>query len=253
MSNFRHTAPVTPKLTVLGSSGAWPEPGRACSGYLLSHRGVRIVLDLGTGTAGRLFTLLGTDPPDAVVITHAHPDHAVDLHALFRSRLYTGHRTAPIPVFAPGRVAGLMATIDPDDAADLPSVFDFRPLPASPYEIGPFRLESTSLPHYVPNAGVRLVAPGLTVAYTGDTGPSAALAGLARDADLFIADSTGRPPLNLTARQAAAVAASGGARRLLLTHFWPGTDREDCRAAAAELYSGEILLADEGQEINLSR
>ena len=43
--------------------------------------------------------------------------------------------------------------------------------------------------HYVPNAGV-LSAPGLTVAYTGDTGPVAALADLGRDCDLYIADAT---------------------------------------------------------------
>jgi ribonuclease BN (tRNA processing enzyme) len=245
MSDFGHTARMT--LTVLGSSGAFPSPGRACSGYLLAHGGVRIVLDLGTGTASRLFTLLGDGPPDAVVITHAHPDHAVDLHALFRSYLYT--TPARIPVFAADGVAELMAAIDPPDAARLPAVLDFRPLPAGAYGIGPFRLESVALPHYVPNAGVRLVAPDLVVAYTGDTGPTPALAGLARDADLFIADSTNRPPLNLTAAQAGAAAAAAGARRLLLTHFWPGTDRELCRAQAAEVYSGEILLADEGMEI----
>jgi ribonuclease BN (tRNA processing enzyme) len=251
MSNFRHTAQMTSSLTVLGSSGAWPSPGRACSGYLLSHAGARIVLDLGTGTAGRLFALLGDAAPDAVVITHAHPDHAVDLHALFRSRLYT--RPERIPVYAATGVAELMAAIDPDDATRLPQVLDFRPLPAAPYEIGPFRLESMPLPHYVPNAGVRLVAPDLVVAYTGDTGPTPDLAALARDADLFIADSTNRPPLNLTAAQAAQAAADGRARRLLLTHFWPGDDREQCRAQATALYPGEILLADEGMAIDLSR
>jgi ribonuclease BN (tRNA processing enzyme) len=39
------------RLTVLGSCGAWPEPGRACSGYVLEHAGFRIVIDLGYGSA----------------------------------------------------------------------------------------------------------------------------------------------------------------------------------------------------------
>ena len=34
-------------LTVLGSCGAWPEPGRACAGFLLEYDGYKIVLDLG--------------------------------------------------------------------------------------------------------------------------------------------------------------------------------------------------------------
>ena len=48
------------------------------------------------------------------------------------------------------------------------------------------------LPHYVPNAGIRLTAPDVTVAYTGDTGPDDALAALGADADLFIVEATGQ-------------------------------------------------------------
>jgi ribonuclease BN (tRNA processing enzyme) len=235
-------------VVVLGSCGGWPEAGRACSGYLLSYRGARIVLDMGYGTAARLFSLV--DVPDAVVVTHAHPDHAVDLHALFRSLRYGAGRR-PVPVYAASGVAELMAALDPPDAADVSSYLDFRPLPAEPLRAGPFRLTSVPLPHYVPNVGVRLEAPGLCVAYTGDTGPSPDLAVLARDADLLIADCTDRPPLNLRPREAGSAAQAAGARRLLLTHFWPGADRPACGRAAAEVYSGEILLADEGLEIAL--
>ena len=31
------------RLTVLGGCGAWPEPGQACSGYLVEHDGFRLV------------------------------------------------------------------------------------------------------------------------------------------------------------------------------------------------------------------
>jgi ribonuclease BN (tRNA processing enzyme) len=37
----------------------------------------------------------------------------------------------------------------------------------------------------------------------------------------------------------------------LLTHFWPGNDREQSRAEAASVFSGEILLADEGLVVPL--
>jgi ribonuclease BN (tRNA processing enzyme) len=156
------------------------------------------------------------------------------------------------------RVAGL-EDIEPSEAE---RVFARRPLPAAGYDVGPFRLESRRLPHYVPNAGVRLSAPGLVVAYTGDTGPDPALADLGRDADLFIVDATdrhqdaggrlpGEPPLNLTAREAGEHAAAAGARRLMLTHFWPGNDRDRSRADAAEAFHGEILLADDGAVVEL--
>ena len=102
-------------------------------------------------------------------------------------------------------------------------VFAWEPLPAGPYEVGPFRLESRPLPHYVPNAGVRLSTPDVTVAYTGDTGPDSALAELGRDADLYIVDSTDRlqqadtppsppaPAMNLTSGEAGEAAASARA------------------------------------------
>lgn len=57
--------------------------------------------------------------------------------------------------------------------------------------------------------------------------------------------------MHLSARDAGAAAAAAGARRLLLTHFWPGNDRGRSRADAAERFTGEILLAEEGLEIPL--
>ena len=52
-------------------------------------------------------------------------------------------------------------------------------------------------------------------------------------------------------REAGEAAAAAGARRLMLTHFWPGNDRDRARAAAAEGFPGEILVADEGAVVEL--
>jgi ribonuclease BN (tRNA processing enzyme) len=185
----------------------------------------------------------------------------VDLHGLFRARWY-GYRDGPaIPLYAPDGVPRRVAELEEGDPAPVRSVFEWYPLPAEPYRVGPFTLESLPLPHYVPNAGVRLSAPGLVIAYTGDTGPDPALAELGRDADLYIIEATdryqnpntptGSPGLrrSLDARDAGEVAAAAGAHRLMLTHFWPGNDRQRSRASAATAFAGEILLADEGLEV----
>lgn len=257
---------MSSRLVVLGSCGAWPEAGRACSGYVLEHDGFRVVIDLGYGTLPRLLALLGSsagDGIDAVIVTHSHADHALDLHGLFRARWYGRRGAVPLPLYAPEDVLDRVVSIEENDAAAVGRVFDWHPLPAAGYRVGPFELRSWELPHYVRNAGVRLSAPGLTVAYTGDTGPDPALADLGRDADLFIVDATDRDQqdatprapagrqLNMTAGDAGRAAAAAGARRLLLTHFWPGNDRQASAASAATAYAGEILLADENLEIAL--
>lgn len=255
---------MSSRLVVLGSCGAWPEAGRACSGYVLEHSGFRIVVDLGYGTLTRLLQQLGSslaDGIDAVIVTHQHPDHMLDLHGLFRARWFGRHSGAAIPLFAPDGVVDRLKGLEEDDASAIERVFHWQPLPAQTYEIGPFRLGSWPLPHFVPNAGVRLTAKDLTVSYTGDTGPDPALVDLGRDADLFIAEASDRfqsgeyqptnPQMHLSARQAGEAAAAAKARRLLLTHFWPDNDREASRDSTRQVYAGEVLLAEEGLEIQL--
>jgi ribonuclease BN (tRNA processing enzyme) len=254
------------RLIVLGGCGAWPEGGRACSGFVLEHDGFRLVLDLGYATLPRLLALLGSpaaDGIDAVVVTHRHPDHMVDLHGLFRARWYDRRGAPAIPLYCPPGVLDRVAGLEEGGDGPVGRVFDWHPLPAAAAAVGPWRLESALLPHFVPNAGVRLTAPGLAVAYTGDTGPDPALADLGRDTDLYIVEATGRdqqpgsppappgPPLDLTARDAGRTAQAARAHRLLLTHFWPGNDRDAARAEAAGEFGGEILIADENLEIQL--
>ncbi len=62
-------------LTVLGTDGSYPAPGGACSGYLLQAGGRSVWLDAGPGTMANLQLHVGLEQLDAVVVSHAHPDH----------------------------------------------------------------------------------------------------------------------------------------------------------------------------------
>jgi ribonuclease BN (tRNA processing enzyme) len=199
-----------------------------------------------------------------VIVTHRHPDHMIDLHGLLRARRFTRPGAPAIPLYAPDGVMERVAGLEEDGATPVDRVFDWHRIPARPATVGPFRLESMLLPHFVPNAGVRLTAPGLTVAYTGDTGPDPALATLGRQADLYIVDATSvdqraaapdtvtSPPMLLSARAPGQAAHVAGAGRLLLTHFWPGNDRQQSQAEAAEKFTGPILTADEDLVVPLA-
>ncbi len=150
--------------------------------------------------------------------------------------------------------------LEDGDRSAVDACFRWISLPGQPLQLGPFRLLSAPLPHHVPNVGVRLEGRGTTIAYTGDTGMDARLPELARDADLLVVDATTRDQrpgsgpadgLNLSDVEAGRVAAAARVRRVLLTHFWPGNDREASRQAAATAYGGPILLAEEGLRLSL--
>ncbi|SOD62226.1 Ribonuclease BN, tRNA processing enzyme [Streptomyces zhaozhouensis] len=239
-------------LTVLGSCGAWPEAGRAASGFLLEVDGFRLALDLGYATLPRLLARCPADALDAVVITHEHPDHCADLSALCRALHFGGRRAGRTPLYCPPGVLTRVGALEPTEPLD--DVLAPHPLPGR-HEVGPFRLEGRPLPHHVPHAGVRLTAPGLTLAYTGDAGPAPALGELASGADLLVAGATlqgGRTdPHLLSAAEAGRWAADSGVGRLLLTHFWPGAERGRSVAEAAAAYGGEVLAAREGMVLSL--
>ena len=102
------------QVTVLGTCGAFPEPGRACSGFAVDWDGYRLVLDLGYATLARLLAHWPDGAVDAVAITHEHPDHCVDLHGLFRMRFYGGSGGPRLPLYCPPGVLNRLAGLEPD-------------------------------------------------------------------------------------------------------------------------------------------
>ena len=242
------------RLTVLGGCGAWPAAGQACSGYLVEHDGFRLLIDPGYATVPRLLQSIDADEVDAVLVSHGHPDHCADLNPLLRARTFRDERPpAPaLPVYAPpGALRAVLALDRPGALDDAIVLREFTP--GDGFGVGPFGVRSWLLPHMLPNAGLRLTADGLDLAYTGDSGPSPDLHHLAHRADLLLAEAScarevpgGSARYLSSASQAGHVASRAGAGRLVLTHLMPETDPDDSVLAAAEGYAGPIAVASPG-------
>ncbi len=245
------------RLTVLGAMGAWPDAGQACSGYLVEHDGFRLLVDLGYATVPRLLQHITAAEVDAVFISHGHPDHCADLNPLLRARVIRDDPRGALPIFAPP--GALDAVLALDRPGMLDSAYDLHEFtPGSHLQIGPFDAGTRLLPHWLPNAGVRLTAGGAVLVYTGDTGPSPDVADLARGADLLVAEAShvDQVPEDSRSFMSSAItagqqAAAAGVRRLMLTHLMPGTDPGAARAAAEEAHGGEVNVATAGMVIAL--
>jgi ribonuclease BN (tRNA processing enzyme) len=212
------------KLTVVGSSPAWPNPGRAHSGYLLEHDGRRLLVDCGPGVLSRLREAEGWPVIEAIAITHTHLDHCGDLVAWLWGQLHVPAAkgaAAPVLWLPPGGHDDLRAMASRFD--EVFSVDEYAD--RTPFTAGGFSVTPHAVSHYdQPTFGFRIEANGSVVAYSADTGPTRALTALAADADLFLCEATLDDAEavgtrgHLTAGEAAAAALVANARRLLLVH-----------------------------------
>ncbi|WP_221634234.1 MBL fold metallo-hydrolase [Nocardioides luti] len=244
-------------MTVVGCCGSFPGPESPASCYLLEadHHGRtwRVLLDLGSGALGALQRYADPLEVDAVLLSHLHADHCLDLAGYYVMRKYHPDGPQPrIPVWGPDGTADRMAR-----AYDLPldpgmhEEFDFRAWDG-PVQIGPFAVEPVAVDHPVPAYGLRVTADGVTLGYSGDTGPCPGLDEVARDVDVLLAEASfvvgGDNPdgLHLTGADCGAVASRAGARSLLVTHVPPWHDPEVALREATGLYDGPCELARAG-------
>jgi ribonuclease BN (tRNA processing enzyme) len=248
------------RITVIGCSGSFPGPDSPASCYLVQSGGFSLLLDLGSGALGALQRHIGLYDIDAILFTHLHADHCLDLCGYWVARRYAPSGLKPrIPVYGPTGVAARMArAYDLDPEPGMSEAFDFRTLSPGTFELGPFTVTAVPMDHPVETYGFRVEHGGVAIAYSGDTGACDGLVDLADGVDLLLAEASfverpGLPDgLHLTARQAGEHAARADAKRLVLTHLVPWNDNGHSLAEAkASGYRGHIELACQGAVYDL--
>ena len=218
------------KLTVVGCSPAWPNPGGAQSGYLVEGSG-RALLDCGPGVLPRLREQEGWPRVDAIVITHFHLDHWGDLVPWTFGAMFGPGRDAPKPELwlPPGGGEELGRFGEKFGVPGMFSeAFDSREYAdGEPFETCGLQITPVRVPHYQLQTFALRVSDGkATLAYSGDSAPSPKLAEVARDADLFLCEATLAQSIeggngirgHLSAEEAVAAFKESGARRLVIIH-----------------------------------
>jgi ribonuclease BN (tRNA processing enzyme) len=248
------------KLTVVGCSGSIPGPKGPSSCYLVEHDGFRLVLDLGHGSLGALQRHMALTDIDAILLSHLHADHCIDLTALYVAHRHGRYDFAGrIPVYGPADAADRVAVAcGMSTSQGVLMSFDFRELSVTA-SIGPFRVYAERVAHPGQAYAVRFQTEDHVLVYSGDTGPCLALDRLAADADLFLCEASfvvgedNPTDLHLTGRQAGESARAAAVGRLVITHVPPWNDPEVARAEAASVFDGKIELATAGSMYDVAR
>lgn len=250
------------RLTVLGASAVRPNPGGACAGYLVRAGGRLLLVDCGFGVLSALTERDVLKDLDGVLVSHAHPDHCADLLGIHMALSYapSEKRHGPLAVWAGPDVIDVLPSLgDPygQDMRDGPLTFETLPGAVEADLGGPcVRIARTR--HSVPGWALRISFGGASLVYTGDTGPSDEVEGLARGAGLLLAESTmlaraGRAGEegHMTATEAGRLASEAGAARLVLTHYDAALGRDRLQAAAEAGFGGPVRVAREGDTYDI--
>jgi ribonuclease BN (tRNA processing enzyme) len=268
------------RITVLGKSPAWQDAGGACSGYLVEEAGTFLLLDCGNGVFSKLRRYRDYVAVDAVVVSHLHADHFLDLVPYAYALTYAP-RQQPVPVdrwpgtqqpakpklFAPRgarqtfrRIVGSWGSEDLIDNA-----FDIHEYaPGDALSVGPLRLRFHEVPHWLPTCAVEVRAGGdgegagtPRFVYGADTAPNDELVGFATGADLLMIEATlPRPERDgvrghLTPAEAGEHGKRARVGRLVITHISDEMDELWARREAERAFEGPVSVAREGAVYDL--
>ena len=284
------------QVVLLGTQGGpVASPERSEPASLLLVDGMPYLIDAGEGTARQLATA-GYQPADVhrIFITHHHLDHTAGLEPLIglswigaglagkseKTDIYGPPATEAL-VSAALAYVGISERIFRAGIASLPQAetmftgHDIRQ-PGDVYSDSRVRVIATENTHFshpsVASGGqkdmslsYRFDTPGGSVVFTGDTGPSDAVAALAKGADLLVSEvyvSAPTPAQNagsalsreladhltrehLTPEAVGQLAARAGVKAVLLTHLVAAADRNlarNLRERIGKFYSGPVIV-----------
>lgn len=223
------------------------------------------MLDLGSGAFANLRRHVDYDRIDAVVISHMHADHFMDLIPLRYALCYGAfRRKRKLPLYLPPDGERMLyqlveAFADEGGGHFIGDVFDVRTYdPAATLAIGAGRIRFALTSHYIPAFAMRYERNGQSLTYSADTAPEERVIELARGCDLFLCESTlladdierGMRG-HSSGGEAGQMAHAAGVSQLVLTHYAESATARDLDESARQFFAGAVIVADDHQTFDL--
>lgn len=258
------------RLTVLGKSPSWQDADGACSGYMLEDGDTCVLIDCGNGVFSKLRKFRDYTKVNAVVLSHLHADHFLDLVPYSYALTYAP-RQQPVPVdrwpgtdnpcrpklYAPKgakdvfrRVVGSWGNEDLIENAFEIEEYHENSQPT----VGPIKFSFHAVPHFIETYAIRAESTdgGGRLIYGADCRPTDTLVRFAADSDLLLIEATlPRPERtgergHLTPREAGEHGKAAGARRVVITHISDELDFLWAQEEASDAFGQRVDLAAEG-------
>ncbi|MGK7313163.1 MAG: MBL fold metallo-hydrolase [Candidatus Longimicrobiales bacterium M2_2A_002] len=252
------------KLTVVGSGTASPEAGRVCPGFWVEAGDERLLLDCGGGVVHGMARLAVPWPElDHLLITHFHNDHIGDIPMLLfalKHGVYPA-RNKPLTIWAPRGIRERLKAMEAafgDHVADPGFPVVIREVSArASFDVGRVGVRASATPHTDDSLAYRLQQNGVSLGYTGDTGPSEAVGTFMKGVDVLVAECSLPDELaietHLSPSSLAEMAARARPGRLVVTHVYPPLDVlgpvDRVRAAG---WDGPTVRATDGLEVDVA-
>lgn len=246
------------RLTVLGAGPAYTDrPDAAGAAYLVTLGGTGVLLDLGQGAFPRIFAHADPSALDAVVVSHLHPDHFIDLVPLRHYLRYEFEPPRRVRVLGPRDLAARLDALHAEPGFTVASL-DCETLGTTPRQIGDLRLAARLVTHTDESYAVRVSGPtGPGLVYSGDCGRAADLAPLVEPGDTLLAEVAFGPGpvpagvLHLDGPMVGELAAAVRPGRVLLTHVLAGRDLGATVDAVRRHWDGPVEFAWPGAQVEL--
>jgi ribonuclease BN (tRNA processing enzyme) len=240
-------------LDVLGAGPAFTDrPGATGAAYLIRAGATAILLDLGQGSFPRLAGSMDPGALDAVVVSHLHPDHFVDLVPLRHYLRWGPGHPRRVRVLGPSGLRDRLDALHGEPGFSA-AALDIEALQPGVRAIGSLDLHSAPVTHAEQSYGFRVATrdgPGLV--YSGDCGRAGDLEALIRPGDDLLCEvSYGPGPVppdvaHLDGPAVGELAARTGVRRVLLTHLLMGFDPDATVTSVLRSYHGPVALVEPG-------